>query len=104
MSEREKLGAHVARMDRSLAEKTFEDQSPTSDARASEADQPTSRARLVGLLAVPALFAAAIAAWFIAAPGGGLAVRFYRFDVIPSSRPRFSGRLPWCSASCARLS
>ncbi|MFG1793694.1 hypothetical protein [Nocardia sp. NPDC049149] len=40
------------------------------------------RVRLVGLLAIPALFAAAIATWFIARPDG-LAVRFYRLDAIP---------------------
>ncbi|WP_135236170.1 hypothetical protein [Nocardia sp. CS682] len=83
MSEPEAFGAHVARMDRSLAEKTFEDKAPTSDARARGADQMPSRVRLVGLLAVPAFFVAAIAAWFIARPDDGLAVRFYRFDVIP---------------------
>ncbi|MEU8899644.1 hypothetical protein [Nocardia sp. NPDC048505] len=35
------------------------------------------------MIAVPVLFAAAIAAWFIAVPGDGLAERFYRFDAIP---------------------
>ncbi|MEV6278106.1 hypothetical protein [Nocardia sp. NPDC051832] len=49
----------------------------------SGAGQLPSRARLSGLLAAAALFAAAIAAWFIAVPGEGLAVRFYRFDGVP---------------------
>ncbi|QBS38821.1 hypothetical protein DMB37_00505 [Nocardia sp. CS682] len=49
----------------------------------SRVDQPPSRVRLGGLLAIPALFAATIATWFIAVPVDGLAVRFYRFDAIP---------------------
>lgn len=69
-------------MDKSLAEKIFEEKPPVSGMGVSRADQTTSRVRLVGLLAIPALFAAAIAAWFIAGPEG-LAVRFYRFDAIP---------------------
>ncbi|MFI6866227.1 hypothetical protein [Nocardia sp. NPDC050406] len=66
-----------------MAEKTFEGKVPTSPVRVSEVDRVRRGVRLGGLLAVPALFAAAIAGWFIAAPGDGLAVRFYRFDVIP---------------------
>ncbi|WP_280338995.1 hypothetical protein [Nocardia neocaledoniensis] len=54
-----------------------------SEVRVSGADETRSRVRLGGLLAVPVVFAAAIAAWFIAVPGDGLAVRFYRFDGIP---------------------
>lgn len=69
-------------MDKSLAEKIFEENSPIPGASVRGADQTPGRVRLVGLLAVPALFAAAVAAWFIAGPDG-LAGRFYRLDAIP---------------------
>lgn len=72
----------MARVDKSLAEKIFEEKSPLSGTCVSKADQPTSRVRLVGLLAIPALFAAAIATWLVAEPDG-LAVRFYRLGAIP---------------------
>ncbi|MEV6558164.1 hypothetical protein AB0M22_20785 [Nocardia sp. NPDC051756] len=65
-----------------MAEKISEENPPVTNTWVSGADQTANRVRLVGLLAVPALFAAAIATWFIAGPDA-LAVRFYRFDVIP---------------------
>lgn len=61
----------------------FEEKPPVSGTCESRADQTPSRVRLGGMLAIPALFAAAIATWFIAGPDGGLAVRFYRLDAIP---------------------
>ncbi|MFE9577303.1 hypothetical protein ACFYO1_13015 [Nocardia sp. NPDC006044] len=65
-----------------MAEKIFEEKPPVSGSRAGTADQAMSRVRLVGLLAIPVLFAAATVTWFIARPDG-MAVRFYRLDAIP---------------------
>ncbi|MEV6562986.1 hypothetical protein AB0M22_45215 [Nocardia sp. NPDC051756] len=90
-----------------MAEKTFEDRSPASeDARVSESDQRPSRVRLVGLLAAPVFFAAAIAAWFIARPDDGFAIRFYRFDVIPLiAAPMFwTAAVVLCFVCAPRLS
>ncbi|MGX1779399.1 hypothetical protein ACWIGW_45330 [Nocardia brasiliensis] len=69
-------------MDKSLAEKIFEENPAASDLCVSKPDGALRRVRLVGLIAIPALFAAAIATWFIAGPEG-LADRFYRLDVLP---------------------
>ncbi|WP_156161822.1 hypothetical protein [Nocardia vulneris] len=67
-----------------MTEKIFEEQPPTSGTGARRVDRPTSRVRLVGLLTIPVLFAAAIATWLVAGPEG-LAVRYYRLGVIPFS-------------------
>ncbi|MGW4849544.1 hypothetical protein [Nocardia brasiliensis] len=97
-------------MDELLAEKMFDEKASSSGRCLSMPDQPPRRLRLIGLLTVPALFAAAIAIWFIAGPDG-LAVRFYRLDAIPfvaapifwtiavvlcfACQPRLSGYRKW---------
>ncbi|WP_378730734.1 hypothetical protein [Nocardia brasiliensis] len=88
-----------------MAEKIFEEKPPVSGTCVSRADQTPSRVRLVGLLAISALFAAAIATWFIAGPDDRLAVRFYRLDAIPlTAAPIFwTTAVVLCFACAPRL-